>query len=929
MLSADPAGEAPARRHREARALFERLLDLPAAERAAALHAARADAPGAAADAEALLEAHGRADSLFDTPAAVPLEPPPNLEGRLLGAYRLVRRVGEGGMGEVYEALRTDAAFDQRVAVKVIRGGAGSRALVERFQQERQILAALEHPGITRITGGGVTDEGSPYLVMDFVAGVPIDRHCRERGLGEAARLGLFERVCEAVRHAHHHLVVHRDIKPANILVTEGGGVKLLDFGIAKVLSGDRTLPATGSLLLMTPDYASPEQILGRTVTTATDVYLLGVLLYELLTDRHPHRRAGMPTHEVMRAVCEDDPAPPSAVRKGLASDLGHIALKALAREPARRYATVDALLDDLFRYRHRWPVLARRPTVVYRGLRFVQRHRGAVAAAALVSIALAGGLTAALWQARVASAQATRAEAAKRLLADVFRHAEAGEAGRALSAREAIDLGAQRVEAELRGQPDLQAEMSALLGQVYTGLGAYDRAEPLLRRAVALRRAGAGDDLQLADALDAYGTFLARRNGEEAERTLRDVLALRERSLGPAHPAVGMALNHLADVVSERGRYAEARAGYERALAVQRRALGPDHRDVADSLEGLAENYASEGEPERTAQLHEEALAMRRRVLGDLHPDVLRSLYACAVSRFDHGEYSASEALFREALAAGRRVLEPDHPENLRALHGLGTVLAHQSRHAEAEPILREVVAARSRRFGPRTPELVDALRSLGSTVLKQGRLAEAEPIFRDAVSIAEEVHGTAHHEVAKVVNDLGLAVAAGGDWGRAASLHRRSRDILLAAVGPDHPHVGRATASLAADLLEQGDVAGAERSYDEALRILRAKLPPGHDITALAELGLGRVRLRQGRPREAEVLLRAAHGVLLGKRGSANPDTALAVAELAASLPPSRRAEALPLLRDSRDGLRAARGEGDPLVRRLSATLARMGPG
>jgi eukaryotic-like serine/threonine-protein kinase len=934
MAHEDTAASAALKRHRDVRALFERLVETPSTERPVVLERAREQDLHLAAEVEALLQAHGRGDSLFDQPILerfVSTEAPhAGMEGRTLGAYRLLRKIGEGGMGEVYEAVRLDPSYEKRVAVKVIRGSFVSQALAERFHQERQILAALEHPGITRILDGGLTEEGSPYLVMDFVAGLPIDRHCAAKGLDTAERLALFHSVCAAVQHAHRNLIVHRDIKPANILVTDDGTVKLLDFGIAKVLGGPAAFPAqaTNSLVMFTPDYASPEQVLGRPVTTATDVYLLGVLLYELLTDRHPHRKADVPTHEVMRAVCEDEPAKPSSIVKRLQEDLDHIVLKALQKDPTRRYPTVDALLDDLTRHRQHQPVLARRPTWGYRSRRFVQRHRVSVAAAVIVALALAGGLVAALWQARVASTQARRAEEVKRLLADVFRQADPGQAaGRELSAREVIDLGAGRVATELRGQPELRAEMMTLLGKIYTGLGAYDRAEPLLREAVALRRSGNEGELPLADSLDAYGVFLNEKGDkEESERTLRTALDLRERRLGPEHAAVGASLSHLADVLRSRAKYAESETVFMRAIAVQRKALGDSHRDVADSLEGLAWTVGNEAQLERAGALRREALAMRRSVLGDEHPDVLRSLTQVAVTAFDKSDYVEAESLYRQALALGRKTLGPDHPYNLEAMQGLSTVLVHQGREAEAEPILRETLALRAKRFGPRNPQLLDTLNSLAWSVLNQGRADEAERLFSEALAIAEEHFGPQHHEVAKNLHDLADALSTQGQWARAEALDRRCIAILIAILGRDHPHVGRATTSLGDVLLEQGDLAGAERSYAEALRILRAALPPGHDITATAALGLGRVRQRQGRRTEAEPLLREAYAARRDKLGVGHARTVTAALDLAECLSPAHSTEAAQLLHESHDALRTSRAEDDPLVRRVTAALARI---
>jgi serine/threonine-protein kinase len=737
--------------------------------------------------------------------------------------------------------------------------------------------------------------------------------------------------------------------------VIADGTPKLLDFGIAKLLEGDDA--TAGSMALthegqaaLTPEYAAPEQMNAGQVTTATDVYTLCVLLYLLLTGKHPVAATTSPA-ELMRAVLETQPprmsaaisttaaqpaeeaagrraSTPRRLKALLEGDLDNIVAKALRKLPQERYPSAEALADDLRRYLAHEPVTARRPTLGYRARRFVQRHHVGVIAAAIAVLALIGGLTAIVWQARVATAQARRAEVVKRFLADVFRHGDPGmTAGGEFTARELVDLGAGRVPTALRDQPEVQAEMMTLLGRVYTGLGAYDRGESLLQQAIDQRRSRGEDEALLADSLDAYGELLgAKGDKDEAERVLRAALAMRERRLGAGHVAVGASLDHLANLLRSKGGLVEAEALFRRAIAVRQQALGHDHADVAESIAGLAWTLSERGDLAGEEALYREALDIRRRVLGDLHPDVVQSLIQVALTLYNKADYAGAEALYREALARGEKVLGPDHTINLQAMVGLATVLVVEGRGAEAEPILREILALQAKRFGARNPQLLPTLSSLARSLLQQGRPSDAERLYTEALSIAEEQYGPQHHEVAKNLHDLGDALAAQGQLDRAEALYRRCLGILTTLLGPDHPHVGRATTSLGDVLLQKGDVAAAEKAYEEALRILRARLAPGHDLTANAALGLGRVRIRQGRRADAEALLREAFVSRRAKLGAGDPRTVTAALELADCLGPTRSTEAATLVREGRDALRATRGDDDPLVRRASEALRRL---
>ncbi len=601
-----------------AKEVFSEVADLAPAERLRAIDEACGDDAELRHEVESLLEAESGAPTFLDGSApdlaapsfAAVADEEESEAGRRIGHYRLLRRIGVGGMGRVFLAERDDDAFTQRVAVKVMRGiTSETNVLRERFHAERQILANLDHRSIAKVFDGGVTEEGLPYLVMEFVDGEPIDRYCGRVQAGLVRRLELFQEVCSAVQHAHRHLVVHRDLKPTNVLVSVEGEVKLLDFGIAKLIDPDKVgldqaapLTRTG-LLVMTPEYAAPEQVRGGEVTTATDVYALGVILYELLTGVRPYDLAGAGPTEVERAICETDPAAPSSragegdtARIGalepsrLRGDLDTIVLKALRKEPDGRYESVRALADDLDRYRGGLPIEARPSTWTYRAKKFVRRNVYGVGAAAVVFLAVLAGLAATTVQRNRAEREAQTARQVTEFLVGLFEsNAPAESLGEQLTARQILERGERQIDG-LADEPTVQARLLDVVGRVYTELADYDSAEPLLRRAIAVQESAGSADL--AQSLFDLGVLLGERGDlEEAEAVHRRALALRTRARPRRELEIASSLNELGNVLATRVDE-EAEARLSEAIVIRERVLGPDHRSTAKAWDDLGIYY-------------------------------------------------------------------------------------------------------------------------------------------------------------------------------------------------------------------------------------------------------------------------------------------------------------------------------------------------
>jgi serine/threonine-protein kinase len=541
-------------------AVFAEAVALPPSRREASLSRACGGDLELRREVESLLAADEQAEDFLARPAlSAPAHEAASLVGHTVGRYRLEEKLGEGGQGTVYLAARADEVYQQKVAVKVLDHGADRADLIARFRAERQILASLDHPGIARLLDGGATEDGRPYLVMEYIEGVPLDRYCDEHRLGLDRRIDLFRQVCASVEYAHQNLVVHRDLKPSNILVGPDGVPRLLDFGIAKLLQGAAHPGAveatrTGQRL-MTPQYASPEQIEGQIITTASDVYSLGVLLYLLLTGRLPYRLRPSEGDSVERAVVEQLPERPSTavdgptlqalsearglrprqLRRSLRGDLDTILLTALRKEPQRRYPSVSRFADDLRRYREGQPVLARPDSVGYRVRRFVGRHPVGVTAAG-VCLAVVVGLAATMTVQAVRLAhqrdeirtERDKAQQVRAFLEEVFSGSDPSESrGETVTAREILDKGASRVMGKLAGQPDTQAALALAIGKVYLSLGLPDRAQPLLAQSLAQRLELHGErHVDVADSLMAL-SVLDQNEGDFAAAEERQRRAL------------------------------------------------------------------------------------------------------------------------------------------------------------------------------------------------------------------------------------------------------------------------------------------------------------------------------------------------------------------------------------------------------------------
>ncbi len=814
-------------------ALFEAALDQPLDQRPSFL-AAQCQGDGALRqEVETLLAAAGKAGHFLETPARQPgADSPGDSTGEppaeaAIGPYRILREIGEGGMGAVYLAVRDDDAYRKQVAIKLLRPGLRSVELVRRFRSERQILATLDHPNVARLLDGGATADGRPYLVMEHIDGLPIDQYCDANRLHVRRRLEIFCRVCEAVHYAHQNLVIHRDIKPSNILVTADGTPRLLDFGIAKLLDPGAfpyTVEATRTGMgPMTPSYASPEQVRGQAVTTASDVYSLGVLLYKLLTGRLPHQLQGLSVQQVDRVLIDAEPTRPSVaigrtesrideegeepeltpeavgyqrrtrpqhLSRQLAGDLDNIVAKALRKEAARRYGSVEQLLQDLHRHRDGLPVLARQGSFGYAVGKFLRRHRLAAGVTGLIFALLATFAGAMAHQAAQTARQRDRAEQVTEFLIDLFEIVDPGSArGNSIKARELLDRGAERVERELGDQPEVQASLRHAIGSVYLNLGLYDEAQPLLEAALASREQRLDEaHPDVAGSLDTVAQ-LYRYQGRygDAEPLLRRAVAGRKKALSAEDPEVAKLLRHLAILVRVQGRFDEAEELGRRALSIFEHALGDDHIEVAEGSRVVAGVLSSRGANLEAEAFLQKALDIYERTYGDDHVVTGTTHQNFGFLYWARGELAKSEHHNERAVAIFERLLGPSHTKVAYSVNGLGVLAKLQGRYQEAESHLRRALAIYEGAIGDHHADIGGCLFEIGHVILLQERPAEAEPFLTRSLAIREEALDADHPWVGESLRGLADLRRAQGRPSTAESLYTRALEIWE--LHPGHP--------------------------------------------------------------------------------------------------------------------------------------------
>ncbi len=827
-----------------------------------------------------------------------------------IGVWHALRTLGRGGMGTVYLVERSEGGFRQHGAMKLLRAGADSDEFLRRFEQERQILATLNHEGIARLLDGGRDPQGRPYLVMEYVEGEPIDRASDRERLSIDQRVALFVQVAQAVAYAHRNLIAHRDIKPGNIIIGTDGKAKLLDFGIAKALAdeplGEEPLTRT-ALRVFTPDYATPEQVYGQPASTATDVYQLGLLLYELLTGQRAQRVTDMSQQTLENAICRAEPVrpservtedgeaatarqtTPSALRRKLRGDLDNIVLKALRKEPERRYASAIAMVEDLERWRQGRPVRARPETLGYRTGKFVRRHAWAVAASVAIVAMIAGYAVTVTLQASAlarerdrAQAEAAKALQVKTLVLRVFEGANPDASGSAqLTARELLDRGWAAIERELGGQPDVQIELLDAVGEAYRQLGVYDRAETLFARSLEIARTEASrQPLLLARALRSRGRVRSDRGDYAAAETdLRDALGRYRAAFGGDHDDVATTLGDLAQLLDLRGEFARSETMYREALAMHRRLHGERHLHVADNLGDLGMILRRQGDYAGAEPLLSASLSLRRQLLPAQHPEIAYAMTDLAQVRNDLGEYDSAEALYREALASLQTSLGETHPNVGVTMITLARVLKTRRDFDGARDMLLRALEIRRKALGERHPSIALNLNDIGQTYLESGDLGNAERYYREAL----DIYPADSPGRSMVIYNLGQVAEKRGDF---VAAERQYREALVGQrkhYGDEHDRVAMQLNRLGIVLYRQKRLDEAETAMRQALAIYRKRLAAGHQRFAVVLLPLGQLLIERGRREDAEPLLREALKVRQAAFGEDDPRTTEAAQALA----------------------------------------------
>ena len=836
--------------------LYNRVVELPTGARAAIYDQERADAV-LCEQVESLVLVRTRASGVLgDVVGREAAEftgafDDADLLHSRLGPYELTEVIGRGGMGVVYRGCRVEE-FEHQVAIKVVRGPA-SHEFVRRFHVERQILARLNHPNIARLYDGGRSPEGLLYYVMEYIDGESIDEFVRNRGLGLEDTLRLVQAVCDAVQFAHGHLVVHRDLKPSNILVTPDGVPKLLDFGIAKLLNCgvDRADQTSAQLRLMTPRYASPEQLRGDGVTVATDVYGLGTVLYELVCGEPAHHFERKSPLEIERVICDDLPRLPSVVSREqggrplrrIPYDVDKLVLKALQKDPQSRYATASGLSEDIGAVLDCRPIRARANTWLYRFAMFAQRNAVATAAATAIALILVVAAVVLSVQneriarerdaAKLAHARATNVAD---FLVEVFAVADPSHTrGESVTARELLDRGAATIVARFEDQPRDQAILMRVIGNAYASLGLARDAEPLLRRALAVHL----DHFDLvneevAESQQALAAVLQDQGRvDDAEPLFRAALDARRQLHAPTHPHVATALTDLGYLLETRADYAGAESLYREALTLAKRTPGGEHPRLAVTMAKLGRLLRQLDHEDEAEPLLRRALAMQRTTRGDVDVEVASTARNLAALLRDAGQFDESAQLYREVLSTRREIL------------------------------------------GDRHLLVAGALGSYASLLEKMGDLGAALDARRESLDIMNEVHDGPHPDLAASYHNLAKLLVTLQRPEEAERLFRRSMEVQDLVLAPEHPNTAHPRVELGRLLTGRGDHAQAEPLLRRALEVREAALPADHRHVAQSQLELGAVLAKLGRANEARALLETAYESLVRTRGAEDART------------------------------------------------------
>ncbi|MFN0101099.1 MAG: tetratricopeptide repeat protein [Bryobacteraceae bacterium] len=766
---------------------------------------------------------------------------------RSIGPYSVLKVLGHGGMGVVYLAERAD--LDHQVALKTLLNAWMSPARRDRFQLEARILSRLNHPSIARLYDAGLLEDGAPWFAMEYVDGVPITEYCDLREPSIDGRLRIFRAVCEAVLCAHQQAILHRDLKPSNIFVKKGGEVRLLDFGIAKQLDEleDSTDPTRTGLRLATPAYASPEQLRGERATLQSDVYSLGVILYELLTGRRPFEIAGGGAQEA-------EPARPSVTARtkfaleGRAwSDLDLLILTAIHTDKRRRYQSVDAFVRDIDHFLGREPLEARPNDFGYKFGRFVSRNRKALLAACaafVVALGMAAYFVVRLREARdTALGEAARAQRIQAFMLHVFEGGDANAGPQEdLRVLTLIDRSAREARA-LNADPTAQADLFQTLGNVYQNIGKPDRAEEFFLAALNKREGNPDENgARIVESLAALGMLRTEQSRlDEAESLVRRGLERARKTLPPGHSATVASMSALGRVLLDRGKHDQAIQTLETAMSLQAPSALPT-QDSATIVSRLAMAHHYAGRYDEAESLNRRLVDIYRTMYGEGHPESASSFINLGAIKHQRGEYREAENYYRDAAAIFGRHYGDSHPSFYDALQGAAQALVFQNRLDEAEPILEKVLAGREKIYGPVHSGIATTLGSLGRVALQRKKFEEAEKHFR------------------------------------------RMGGIYRATKGERHYFNGIALSNLASVYLEKKDYGRAERLLVETLAIQRESLAPDHFDIGVARVKLGRVLLGQRRFREAEEQSLGGLRVLERKTGASSPWIAAAREDLAA---------------------------------------------